>query len=583
MNHRNLSLPGVTALQEHVRTKMRPLEEPHPTYVLFFSVSDGRQRAKVETFTASDFETAWDRGLQWSQAVGGTSRAPLKWLRVDWPLQVEATTWQALEGLLEKTKRNYFRLGLALDAGFERALLEQELNANAIFYGGNKIDNAVLNLGNFAKYMKTRFPNRPEAEFQSHDPVHLFSGEGAILDHGVVHQLYPTGRDAGRRVVPTLTPGVILPMIEDGARFLAGQIAWEGRFVYGFHPCFDRTIDAYNTLRHASSTYAMIEASELFDDLHLRLSITRAIRCMVNDLIVEAILPDGTRAAFLTEANGDIKLGGNAVAILALAKHATTFDTDEYHSLMEKLALGIGFMQDPATGRFRHVIGYPGLQTRHGFRTIYYEGEASFALMRLYDLTGDARWLSMVEKAFHYFIADGYHRHHDHWLAYSVNELTRHRPREEYFRFAIDNVRNHLAFVETRVTTFPTLLELMMATRQTLRRLDKHPSLRHLKDELDLDHFDRALEARANHLLNGHFWPEYAMFMGAPDKIVGSFFIRHQAFRVRIDDVEHYLSGLVAFYLDNLYCDIDARSDLRDREPLPRPPCPPACYSAVAR
>jgi UDP-N-acetylmuramoyl-tripeptide--D-alanyl-D-alanine ligase len=545
----------LSSIRAFLRGRIRPLAEPLPAVTLFFSVSDGDKRARVINASGPSLESAWQQGVSSLLAAMTSENIEGRWIRVDWVEIAEQTTWAQLRALLGKVKRNYFRFGIALDPAFRHAFTEQELNANAMLYGGNTTTNSVLNEKNFSIYARTRYEDLPALGFSQNEAIFLFSTKGVFCDEAVrLHPLEGTGLEAGRRTIDRLDGGVVLSLIRDSSTYLARQVDPDGSFVYGYHACFDRRIQAYNALRHASTTYAMIEAWEVTHDAQLKKAIERALISLEAKLIKPAILPDGTQAAFLVEADGEIKLGGNAVAILALTKYMAVTGKTEWRGLADRLALGIRHMQDPKTGAFVHVLQFPGLAIKQKYRTIYYEGEAAFGLMRLYDLTGDERWLETVEKAFNHFIASDHWKHHDHWLGYCVNELTRHRPEERYFRFAIRNIADYLDFVENRITTFPTLLELMMAARQTLSRIAAEPKLHGLLSEIDLVHFERALEKRARHLLNGHFWPEMAMYYRKPDRIAGSFFIRHHAFRVRIDDVEHYLSGFVAY-----------RSYLRDR------------------
>src|SRR5690606_30402812 len=157
-------------------------------------------------------------------------------------------------------------------------------------------------------------------------------------------------------------------------------------------------------------------------------AIARGLDYLRADLIQRVVLPSGERAAFLVEVGDEITLGGTDVCVLALVKYSELFNSVEHLPLLEELALGIRYMQDPDTGEFVHVLNYPALDTKAAFRIIYCDGEAAFGLMRLYRLTGDERWLAMVEKAFDSFIAREHWKAHDHWLGYCVNELTRYRP-----------------------------------------------------------------------------------------------------------------------------------------------------------
>ncbi|MCO5786859.1 hypothetical protein DHB74_10885 [Pseudomonas sp. G11-1] len=535
--------------------KMRPalaqriaaLPAPWPRHTLFLSFSDGQRRAAVVHGSGADFEVLWTEISAACQRLAARRDMQVCWLRADWVTQAQSLDWRTLRASLKIIKRNYFRYGLALDANFHRAFLEGELNGNAMLYGGSQVSHALLNEKNFKLYAGRRFPGLVP-DFADDAPVYVLTTEGLYCDPDTAPlALHATGYDAGRRVVDC-DADTVRGLIERSGNYLASQVRENGRFHYGWHPCFDRPINAYNTLRHASTLYSMLEAWEITGEPALAQAIERGLGYLCSELIQRVVLPTGERAAFLLDVGNEIKLGGNAVCLLALVKYSELFDSDQHLPLLEELALGICHMQDPNTGQFVHVLNYPALDVKAAFRIIYYDGEAAFGLMRLYRLTGDGRWLAMVEKAFDSFIAREHWKAHDHWLGYCVNELTLYRPEERYFRFGIRNIADHLDFVQKRITTFPTLLELMMAAQRMLERLAQSPEHRHLLGEIDPDKFDRALHFRAAYLMNGHFWPEYAMYFRNPARILGSFFIRHQAFRVRIDDVEHYLSGYAAYF-----------------------------------
>ncbi|MFC6335617.1 UDP-N-acetylmuramoyl-tripeptide--D-alanyl-D-alanine ligase [Pseudomonas karstica] len=462
-------------------------------------------------------------------------------------------SWENLNERLKHHKRNYFRRGIAFDSSLHIALTEQELNANAILYGGGNIAHATFNAGNFSVYAKRRFTEPAAlnviAMLQPDTTVYLFDTAGVFCaEDGVAHKLNSNTAEVGWRTLPALEPDDVSARICSAAAYLGTQVQDSGQFVYGYFPCFDRPIKNYNTLRHASSTYSMIEAWALNGDETLMAAIQRSLDYLTRTLIRPSLLPDGSVAAFLVDTGDEIKLGGNAVCLLALVKYSEVTNTRHYLPLLEALANGMASMQDRNTGAFVHVLHAHDLSVKEPFRIIYYDGEAAFGLMRLYGLTRNERWLNVVEKAFDYFIGKEHWREHDHWLSYCVNELTRYRPHEKYFRFGLNNVAGYLGFVQQRITTFPTLLELMMAAQQMLQRIAQQPSMQHLLKDIDLHAFYRALHHRARYLLNGYFWPEMAMFFANPARIAGAFFIRHHAFRVRIDDVEHYLSGLIAYH-----------------------------------
>ncbi|MBC2268008.1 poly(glycerol-phosphate) alpha-glucosyltransferase [Listeria farberi] len=439
-----------------------------------------------------------------------------------------------------KTKKNYYRRGIALNENFKIALMEQEINANAILLPGD--EGLAINVENMNRYLIQANKNQAQLNLTIDSSIVTFETVGWFFDGKNIHELEAASLDHGRRKIEHLTPEIISTLVEDAGEYLAHQVNATGEFNYGWFACFDKKIKHYNSLRHASTTYSMLEAYELTGNKAILEAATKALTYLEKHFIYEK-----EDIAFLIEPElREVKLGGSAATLLALTKYMQITGTKTYLPLCRKIANAILSLQDEE-GKFIHVLEYPSLEIKDIFRIIYYDGEAVFGLLRLYEIDRDSKWLGAAAKSFNHFIQNKYWQNHDHWLSYCANEITKHIQDEAYYEFGLQNAFDNLQFIYERETTFPTFLELTVATKEMALRMEEEGQ-QVLLHTYSLEKLEKTITKRAHYQLNGFFYPELAMYYKNPARIEGSFFIRHQSFRVRIDDVEHNISGYVRYY-----------------------------------
>lgn len=503
-------------------------------YVVFFSVCDGSARAKVFNGTGNTLDAAWDNALKLTLKNIKKDSGEPRWVRAD----VVSKSWpvNSLDILneLKDTPSGFDYNGLSFDPGFETAFPEGWMNGSRLYdYKENRVSMERLNdwLEENGKKPLKMLP----------DDMVEFECLGWFCDENdEIYTLCHEGADTGRRMVPALDADYAENIIDNASSFLLNQVQEDGSFIYGIRPQFDKEIDDYNILRHSGTIWSLICRYRMFPDDALKEKIERTIGYML-----EQVRYDEDGAAYLQEVNdSEIKLGASGIAIVTLTEYMDVFQNEDYRDICEALGEGILKQQDPKDGSYWHVL-FTDFSRLEEFRTVYYDGECTFALTRLYSLTGDKKWLDAACKAIDHFIAANYTQYRDHWVAYSLNEVTKYVDRKDYYDFALANATNNYAKILGRARTYPTNLELLISSFETWQRMvDKGIDTGdfNVQDLLD------AIAARANRQLSGYFYPEQAMYMQNPQRILGSFMMRNDRFRVRIDDVQHNIGGYYLYW-----------------------------------
>lgn len=329
----------------------------------------------------------------------------------------------------------------------------------------------------------------------------------------------------------------------------------KGQFIYEYLPSQEKKSPGYNMLRHAGTVYAMLEVFELTKDPGILTYARQCLKYLTGK--IEPVQIDGEESCALVH-NDSIKLGGNGLSIIALAKYCEVTQSQTYVTLMRELAKWIVQKQRDDGWFPVHKMTKSTLQATD-FLSEYYPGEAILALVRLYRIDKDEKWLSAAQKAADYIIhvRDRNKIIHDHWFMYALNDLYRFCKKRDYIDHSLKmakeickaQIRNHPIRTEwnggyivngppPRTTPAACRSEGLSATYNLVRDCGD-PSDRRL-----LDGIKQTIHAGIDFQLQMQVKGEIKI----SKKWLGGFMESPVNGTIRIDYTQHNISSLILFY-----------------------------------
>lgn len=511
--------------------------------IVFITVSDGSGSPEVVMGSGQGIIQAVERALE---QVPGTIHSQ-KWLKVDFVTNVQPLR------IVDPSKP--FPLikgvdGIAFSSAIGVALLGEEILANRLISSRKGLRKNRINA-----YLRTapRFSSR-QLKFEPKKEMtgYRFTTRSLFWEGNGVSELY-----RGHRMFKDISSDTLLSAAVSGGDYLKRAVDDNGRFDYAYLPKSDESRDKYNILRHAGTVYSMLELHETLNDAELLSAARRGINYLLG-YIKDCTTHDKRTVSCLVE-DGYVKLGGNALAVIALSKYTEVTGDPQYVDSIKSLGAWIESVQE-ASGEFTvHKQAYPSGKVMP-FVSEYYPGEALLALSRAYRVDPEAHWLDTSEKGAQYLINvrdQGLSNQgliHDHWLLYALNELYRSRKEDDYYDHAM-RIAHAIVDSQNRRTTYPDWpgsyyrppRSTPTATR-TEGLVAAYRLARDFGDRKDAKAYLNSIRRGITFQLQTQFRPESVLYLSDPQRALGGFHRSLTDFEIRIDYVQHNISSLLGYY-----------------------------------
>jgi hypothetical protein len=237
-----------------------------------------------------------------------------------------------------------------------------------------------------------------------------------------------------------VTPDRLVAGVRHGADYLLRVMNAEGRYVYMYHPMEDRDDGSYGLLRHAGSTYALLEAYEELGTPAYAAKGELALQYL------KARLRDDpeSQGKYAVDTNDEEqqRVGGAGLSLLAFAKDAAVTGSRTELETMRALARSI-LKAQYEDGHFRSnadVEHETGKKLKR--EPVYYPGEAVLGLVRLYAIDPQPAYLDAARRGADWVVhvrdalVSEDNQEHDHWMSYAMNDLFRITHDRAYLDFA---------------------------------------------------------------------------------------------------------------------------------------------------
>lgn len=361
----------------------------------------------------------------------------------------------------------------------------------------------------------------------------------------------------GNVLLPRLDAPAVRRALVTGGEYLARHVGADGRYCYNLLVTEDRCDSDYNLLRHAGSTYALFQVHRRFPNAGVLEAAERATGWLREQL---RYTDDGQRA-YLLEGTV-VKLGAAGLGLIALAEREKALGDGKDRAVMGALARMVRSQMREDGFLSSYYAWKPGVPVPEG-NSIYYPGEALLGLLRLHDLDPQEAHLDLAEQIAA-FLVDRRWRWGgvelqvpvDAWLSQALAELHAKRPDPRWKAYG-DKLADAFVGMMLRadegaaldMAGGPVGGYLLPSSAVAGARNEGITALRLLAlqtgDEARQRQLRDAALASAAFQLNQQFRDANSFHLANPARARGGIRGRADDQQVRIDHVQHNISGLL--------------------------------------